>query len=141
MAHEIGRSIPGMHAGDVVRVNRYLNGRDDVQTVVAIVAEDFIDVAVMHVSDGWLLSPLSFSYIHTHTLSLSLSLSLSRARALWMASPPPLFLVYTHTQTLSLFLSLARALSVSLYVCLSVCLSVCLGATSVCIPYFLMSFF
>ena len=50
MAHEIGRSIPGIHAGDVVRVNRYLDSRDDVSQIELIVTEDYIDVAVMHVS-------------------------------------------------------------------------------------------
>ena len=48
LAHELGRSIVGVHAGDVVRAHRWVREREDVAGIAMVVAEDFIDVAVMH---------------------------------------------------------------------------------------------
>ena len=48
MAHEIGRSVPGFHAGGVYRFSHFLNGRTDVSAIKLIVAQDYIDVAVLH---------------------------------------------------------------------------------------------
>ena len=48
MAHEMGRSVPGFHAGEITRVHRYLAGRPDVSSVVLAVVEDHIDVAMVH---------------------------------------------------------------------------------------------
>lgn len=35
MAHELGRSIPGIHAGDIVRMAKYIQGRSDVASIHA----------------------------------------------------------------------------------------------------------
>eukprot|EP00041_Stephanoeca_diplocostata_P034184 m.1149850 g.1149850 ORF g.1149850 m.1149850 type:complete len:945 (-) comp24476_c0_seq75:328-3162(-) len=49
MAHELGRSIPGIHAGDIVRVHRYLTQqRTDVRNIDVAVAQDYLDVALVH---------------------------------------------------------------------------------------------
>lgn len=45
MAHEIGRSLPGFHAGDMVRAHRFLRGRRDVRSLALVVTEDHLDVA------------------------------------------------------------------------------------------------
>jgi hypothetical protein len=48
MAHEIGRSLPGFHAGEMVRVERYLKSRSDISSIALVLTEDHLDVAAMH---------------------------------------------------------------------------------------------
>lgn len=48
MAHELGRSIPGLMAGDMARAHAYLRARPDISAIVAAVAADFLDVALLH---------------------------------------------------------------------------------------------
>jgi hypothetical protein len=48
MAMELGRSIPGFMAGDMVRVHRYLRSRVDVDGILLAMASDSLDVALVH---------------------------------------------------------------------------------------------
>lgn len=48
LAHEIGRSVPGFHAGEIERVHTFLFNRQDVETIVLAVAEDHTDTALLH---------------------------------------------------------------------------------------------
>ncbi len=48
MAHEMGRSVPGFHAGEIARVHEYLAGRKEVSSIVLAVVEDHIDNAMLH---------------------------------------------------------------------------------------------
>ena len=48
MAHEMGRSVPGFHAGEIARVHEFLAGRKDVSSIVLAVVEDHIDSAMLH---------------------------------------------------------------------------------------------
>jgi hypothetical protein len=48
MAHEMGRSVPGFHAGEIARVHAFLAGRADVSGIVLAVAEDHTDTALLH---------------------------------------------------------------------------------------------
>eukprot|EP00039_Didymoeca_costata_P002094 m.57479 g.57479 ORF g.57479 m.57479 type:complete len:914 (+) comp11111_c0_seq1:86-2827(+) len=48
MAHEIGRSIPGIHAGDIVRVSSFLLKKPYVSSIDMSISFDAIDVAVLH---------------------------------------------------------------------------------------------
>ena len=63
LAHEIGRSVPGFHAGEIDRVHYYLSHRDDVESIVLAVAEDHTDTALLHAllctSNGQRAAPYS----------------------------------------------------------------------------------
>eukprot|EP01043_Picozoa_sp_COSAG02_P005719 COSAG02_NODE_157_length_32999_cov_31.863647_3_plen_265_part_00 len=63
LAHEIGRSVPGFHAGEIDRVHVFLSNRRDVQSIVLAVAEDHTDTALLHAllssSDGQTAAPHS----------------------------------------------------------------------------------
>ena len=48
MSHELGRSLPGFHAGEIARVHAYLTGRDDISSIVLAVVEDHTDSAMLH---------------------------------------------------------------------------------------------
>ena len=48
MAHELGRSIPGFHAGEMIRVHKFLNQRPDIGSLDALITQDHLDVAAMH---------------------------------------------------------------------------------------------
>lgn len=48
MAHEIGRSVPGLHAGEMRRVSNFLRTRSGISTIAIAVAQDYLDVALMH---------------------------------------------------------------------------------------------
>ena len=37
MAHEMGRSVPGFHAGEIARVHEFLAGRKDVSSIALAV--------------------------------------------------------------------------------------------------------
>ena len=48
MAHELGRYIPGFHAGEMIRVHKFLNQRPDIGSLDAVITQDHLDVAAMH---------------------------------------------------------------------------------------------
>lgn len=48
MAHEIGRSLPGFHAGEMLRVQAFLTGRSDISEIALAVADDHLDSAILH---------------------------------------------------------------------------------------------
>ncbi len=43
MAHELGRSVPGFHAGEIARVHGFLMARQDISEIALVVAEDHTD--------------------------------------------------------------------------------------------------
>lgn len=43
-----GRSLPGLHAGEIARVHAFLTGRVDISGIELAVVEDHIDVAFVH---------------------------------------------------------------------------------------------
>eukprot|EP01121_Diplochlamys_sp_Union-15-3_P022602 TRINITY_DN9682_c0_g1_i1.p1 TRINITY_DN9682_c0_g1~~TRINITY_DN9682_c0_g1_i1.p1 ORF type:complete len:215 (-),score=42.27 TRINITY_DN9682_c0_g1_i1:24-668(-) len=47
-AFAINRSIVAIHAGDIIRVNRYVRSRSDVTRVIATISENEIAPAVLH---------------------------------------------------------------------------------------------